>query len=155
MGACGRDGRRKMLASGDGEAWFSRGGLGLDVVAPGIGIPTTDATAAGGYNGGGASRRVEWFARRYEGMDAGDPAGNYLHCFTGTSAAVAHVSGLAGLLVSQKPSRSAERVREIIQRTCDRVGGPGLYPLPNRGMPWGSGMGCGVVDADAALALDP
>lgn len=48
--------------------------------------------------------------------------------FGGTSAASPHVAGLAGLLLSVKPSLRPHEVKAIIQKTADRLGGGEYHP---------------------------
>lgn len=48
--------------------------------------------------------------------------------FGGTSAACPHVAGLAGLLLSVKPSLRPYEVKALIQQTADRLGGGEYHP---------------------------
>ncbi|HRW10536.1 MAG TPA: S8 family serine peptidase [Caldilineaceae bacterium] len=80
------------------RAGFSTYGLGIDVVAPGVGIlSTTLSNVNGGYM--------------------------YAH---GTSFASPHVSGLAALIFSARPDLTAWDVREIIMRSAKDLGVPGF-----------------------------
>ena len=63
---------------------------------------------------------------------------------TGTSMAAPHVAGLAGLLLSQDPNRSAADLEEIITTTADDLGDAG----------WDATFGYGRINAYAALAYD-
>ena len=58
-----------------------------------------------------------------------------------TSAAAAHVSALAGLLVSLRPNRSYESIQAAIRATATDLGAPG----------WDPGTGFGLVNYAAAL----
>jgi hypothetical protein len=80
------------------RAGFSTYGLGVDVVAPGVGVlSTTLSNVNGGYA--------------------------YVH---GTSFASPHVSGLAALIFSARPDLTAWDVREIIMRSAKDLGTPGF-----------------------------
>ncbi|MEZ4622669.1 MAG: S8 family serine peptidase [Caldilineaceae bacterium] len=80
------------------RAGFSTYGLGVDVVAPGVGVLSTTLTEnSGGYA--------------------------YVH---GTSFASPHVSALAALIFSARPDLTAWDVREIIMRSAKDLGTPGF-----------------------------
>ncbi|GGC91830.1 hypothetical protein GCM10010994_57020 [Chelatococcus reniformis] len=69
------------------------------------------------------------------------PAGAYAYS-SGTSMAAAHVSGVAALLVSERPELSAGAVGEILRRTARDLGSPGRD----------DDFGAGLSDARAAVA---
>lgn len=77
MSPCGE---RKSPSSCDGETWGSNFGTTLDIVVPGIFIPTTDRTGSAGY-----------------------VSGDYYMSFGGTSAACPHVAATAALILSENP----------------------------------------------------
>ena len=112
----------------DGDrANFSNFGVGLDVVAPGVGITTT-------RNGG-----------------------NYELSFTGTSAACPVVSGIAALVLSINPNLTGIEVNDIIEQSAQKTneGMPYDYEI-TAGRPngtWNNEMGYGLVDAHAAVLL--
>jgi hypothetical protein len=74
--------------------------------------------------------------------------------FAGTSAAGPHVAGLAALLLSAYRTLSVDRVRSVIEQTCEKVR-PDLYAYtlhddhPNG--PWNEEMGYGLINIDRAL----
>lgn len=66
---------------------------------------------------------------------------NYM---SGTSMAAPHVAGLAGLLLSQKPERSAEELSHIITSTADKVTNVNYDPT----------VGYGRINIARALAVE-
>ncbi len=93
-GACDMSDQRKAS---------SNFGNGLSIVAPGEFIPTTDLT----YDAANPTRPED--------------IGRYQLTWSGTSAAAPHVAGLAALLLSQYPSLNSVKVRNIIERTADKI----------------------------------
>jgi subtilisin family serine protease len=123
---------RKSYTSCDGESRLgSNYGTPLDVVAPGVFIPTTDIQGS-----------------------AGDSPGDYRLDFSGTSAACPHVAGVAALVLSINPSLTQVQVQQIIESTAQKVR-PDLYTYSTTpGHPngtWNNEMGYGLVDAYAAV----
>ena len=139
VGAIGEDEHRcgeNGYIAGD-EQWESRFGEGLDVVAPGLGIPTTDEyeQPGWGWNPTGAGRNdgvgghLVWLGKDY--ANCGDARGKYFWIFSGTSSSTPHVSGLASLLLAAQPNLTADVVRGIIIRTCRTPAGhPPGGPCP-------------------------
>jgi subtilisin family serine protease len=122
----------------DGEkGWGSNYGNELDVVAPGVLIPTTDRQGNAGYTNN-----------------------NYRQNFNGTSSACPHVAGVAALILSVNPNLTGQQVRNIIEQTAQKVRqgtGSGQYNYQtNSAHPngtWHEQMGYGLVDAyEAVLA---
>jgi thermitase len=100
VGASNQWDERKTRTSADGETWWgSNFGKGLDVMAPGVQILTTDISGRRGY---GTSLTIG--------------------SFNGTSAATPFVAAVAALLLSVGPSLDATRARDLITSTGDRIG---------------------------------
>lgn len=134
VGAISPCGERKSLQSCDGEEWGSNYGSQLDIVAPGVMIPTTDLRGA-----------------------AGASSGNYRNDFNGTSAACPHVAAIAALILSINPTLTAREVSNIIEITSQKKGSY-QYDINERrpNGKWNNEMGYGLVDAYAAvLAAQP
>ncbi|HET9226304.1 MAG TPA: S8 family serine peptidase, partial [Thermoanaerobaculia bacterium] len=70
--------------------------------------------------------------------------------FSGTSAAVPHVAGLAALLLSARPDLHPEEVQGIIKATADRVR-TDLYTYDSTG--WNNQLGHGRINAGRALEV--
>ena len=100
VGASNQWDERKTRASADGETWWgSNFGPGLDVMAPGVQILTTDIHGARGYT-------------------AGLTVGN----FNGTSSATPLVAAVVALLLSVRPNLSEADVQDILRTTTDHIG---------------------------------
>ncbi len=136
VGAASPCGERKNPASCDGETWWgSCYGTQLDIVAPGVLIPTTDRQSSNGYN------------------TSSGTAGDYVQTFNGTSSACPHVAGLAALILSRDPTLTVQQVSDIIESTAQKVGGYNYQTTS--GCPngtWNNEMGYGLIDAYAAVA---
>lgn len=131
VGAMSPCGERKSPSSCDGESWGGCYGNQLDIVAPGVKIPTTDRQGGLGYS-----------------------SSDYHSVFNGTSSACPHVAGVAALILSVNPNLTAEEVNNIIERTAQKIG---TYNYTNTsGRPngtWNNEMGYGLVDAYAAVQM--
>lgn len=126
------------------HAPYSEAGANVLIAAPGgdgtIGMPSTDRTGADGYN----------------------PSGDYVSNFGGTSAAAAHVAGLAALMIERYPALTWRDVQEILLRSA-RLTGDGGHPQPDTvGTDWFTNaagytfsprFGAGLIDATAAITL--
>ncbi len=103
VGASNQWDQRKSKTSLDGENWWgSNYGPQVDVVAPGVKIPTTDIMGSGGYS-----------------------SGNYVNNFNGTSSATPHVAGLMALILAVDPALRSWEVEDIIKLTARELGSAG------------------------------
>lgn len=103
VGASNQWDQRKSKTSLDGENWWgSNYGPQIDVVAPGVKIPTTDIMGSGGYT-----------------------SGNYVNNFNGTSSATPHVAGLMALILAVDPALRSWEVEDIIKLTARGLGSAG------------------------------
>ncbi|WP_025743061.1 S8 family serine peptidase [Aquimarina pacifica] len=134
VGAMSPCGERKSPDSCDGESWWgSCFGAELDVVAPGVLIPTTDRQEGSGYS-----------------------ETDYVQDFNGTSSACPAVAGVAALVLSVNPSLTFQQVNDIIEQSAQKVR-TDLYTYDttsgrNNGT-WNIEMGYGLVDAYQAVIL--
>lgn len=113
------------ISCGDGETWGSNYGSGLDVVAPGVRIYTTDLTGT-----------------------SGSASGDYMSDFNGTSAACPNVAGVAALILSSHPWLTQAEVRAFIEGNTDQLSGYSYNPTtgqPNGN--WDTSTGYGRVNA--------
>jgi subtilisin family serine protease len=119
----------------DNEKWWgSNYGNQLDIVAPGVLVPTTDIQGNAGYN---TSIGI---------------AGNYYQTYNGTSSATPHVAGVAALILSINSTLTQDQVRDIIESTCTKVGTYTYSTTAGRtNGKWNNEVGYGCVNAFAAL----
>jgi len=125
--------QRKSTTSCDGETfWGSNYGTNTDISAPGVKIYTCDISGSAGYS-----------------------TGNYTATFNGTSSACPNAAGVMALILSVNPNLSMSSARQIIESTCEKVGGY-TYNTNVSGQPngtWSNDLGYGRVNALAALQL--
>lgn len=130
-GAMSYDGQRKSRTSIDGESWGSNYGVALDVLAPGVRIPTTDRTGTAGYT-----------------------SGDYTSTFNGTSSACPHVAAVAALVLSVNSELTQREVCDIIELTARKLPAYTYSTISSRpNGSWNNETGYGLVDAYAAVSL--
>ncbi|MEM0941526.1 MAG: S8 family serine peptidase [Bacteroidota bacterium] len=132
VGSMSPCGERKTPSSCDREYWWgSNFGSQLDVIAPGVLIPTTDRQGSVGY-----------------------ASGDYTTRFNGTSSACPHVAGVAALVLSSNPNLTVEEVSDIIEQSAQKVGNYNYGNKSDRpNGTWNDEVGYGLVDAYAAVQL--
>jgi thermitase len=99
VGASNQWDERKTRTSRDGEDWWgSNFGAGLDLMAPGVSILTTDISGRRGY-----SRTLT------------------TPTFNGTSSATPFVAAAAALVLSVRPDLGEDQVRKVLVDTTDKI----------------------------------
>ena len=138
VGAINPRGERKSPTTYDGETWWgSCYGNELDIVAPGVFIPSTDLQGTNGYN-------------TAEGTD-----GDYFLYFGQTSGACPQAAAVAGLILTEHPNITQQEVSRVIESTAQKVGGYSYQTTSGRpNGTWIDTMGYGLVDAYEALLED-
>ena len=129
VGASSMCDERKSPSDCSGENWGGNYDLGLDIVAPGVKIATSDMMGASGFS-----------------------TGNYTNTFNGTSASCPNAAGVAALILSINSNLYAEDIRAILNITAERVPGYVYDSLSIYGS-WNTEMGHGRVNADSAITL--
>jgi hypothetical protein len=109
-------------------AWESRYGLGLDVVARGLGVTSTDISDTGGAN------------------NVGSPQGDIWRKFSGTSAATPVVAGFAALIAGSG-IRSPIAIRHQVRLAARQIG-PERYTRERNGIWWNRRVGFGWIDSE-------
>ncbi|GIM91838.1 S8 family serine peptidase [Paractinoplanes toevensis] len=106
VGASNQWDERKTRSSRDGETnWGSNSGPGLDLMAPGVRIRTTDVAGPAGSSPGLSTGR-----------------------FNGTSAATPFVAAAAAMVLSVAPELTEAAVRTTLTGTADSMGPSGWDP---------------------------
>jgi len=144
VGAMSQCGQRKSPSSCDTEwRWGSNYGTWLDIIAPGVLVPTTDLQGVLGYNpnvgihpnAGGILRSTD-----YTNQD-------YTCWFNGTSAACPHVSGVAAGILSLKSFLTQAAVRYIIERTATKLSSYSFSVNRPPSGTWNNEVGHGLLNA--------
>ena len=149
IGASSMCDERASLTSCDTEDWGSNYGNGIDLVAPGVLIPTTDRQGNISYNDK-APLHPDYggtlILNDYSNKD-------YTIWFNGTSAAAPHVSGIASLILSINNTLTVQQVRNAIESSAEKVGNYtyGIGLGEQSGLTWNNEMGYGRVNAYEAL----
>ncbi len=117
----------------------------LDIMAPGVFIPTTDIQNTAGYNNTNPIHDNDFSNR------------SYTNWFNGTSAATPHVAGVAALILSANPFLTGQQVRNTIESTAQKVR-TDLYTYSTvsgrSNGTWNNQMGYGLVNAySSTLAI--
>jgi subtilisin family serine protease len=111
VGASSPCDERKGPDSCDGEFyWGSNYGSELDIVAPGVQIPTTDISGPDGYS-----------------------TGDYTMDFNGTSAACPHAAGVVALMLSANSNLTKSEVRNLLRESADDVSPDGKDEFTGHG----------------------
>ncbi len=123
---------RKSPSSCDGEGWWgSNYGTGIDFVAPGVDMFTTDVTGGGGYT-----------------------IFDYFSQFNGTSSATPYAAGAAALVWSMYPSLTNAELRDLLRKSATDMGAPGYDLETGYGHvnPASAIQAHGLIDATGSLA---
>lgn len=103
VGALSPCDERKNPSSCDGENWWgSNYGTGIDFLAPGVKMYTTDITGSGGY-----------------------AVGDYTSSFNGTSSATPHAAGVAALVWSMFPAKTNQQIWDLLRKSSIDMGAAG------------------------------
>jgi subtilisin family serine protease len=152
VGATSMCSERTSYTSCDTEfLWGSNYGTGLDVMAPGVLIPTTDMQWINGYNPY-IPLHIEFGGSLLTEDDEYDNE-DYTIWFMGTSAAAPHVSGIASLILSINNNLTVQEVRDAIESTAEKIG-EYIYTMgagERQDLTWNDEMGYGRVNAYKAL----
>lgn len=124
VGAISYDGKRKTkyYSPDNDTSWGSNYGNQIDLVAPGVKIPTTTTGSS------------------------------YISNFSGTSAAAAHVSAVAALVLAEYPNLTYKEVEYILQASATKLSNYS-FGLNKFGGSWDIEVGNGLLNAYAALSM--
>ena len=91
---------------------------------------------------------IPWETGNYKYWRDGRSRGRYYKHFGGTSSATPLVAGVCALMLSANPDLTAKEVKEILQKTADKIGSPSEYSSNGHSSKYGYGR----VNADKAVA---
>lgn len=127
--------------SQDSHANYSNRGRELDVVAPSNGDWPIIAARASWDQG------LSWETGDFKFWRDGRSRGSQYKHFGGTSSSTPLVAGICALILSANPDLTAKEVKEILQKTADKIGSPSEY-VNGHSVKYGYGR----VNADKAVA---
>ena len=124
VGASAPDDTRKSPSGCGGGEWGSNYGDALDIVSPGVHLPSTDSTGP-----------------------PGEVSGDFNPAFGGTSAASPIAAAVAALMLSVNPELTPAEIRALLLETADDLVGDPDEDTPG----WDTFMGWGRVNAARAV----
>lgn len=127
--------------SQDVHASYSNRGRQLSVVAPSNGDWPILAARASWDQG------ISWENGLFKFYRDGRDRGNLYKHFGGTSSSTPLVAGICALILSANPDLTARQVKDILQKTADKIGAPSDY-VNGHSVKYGYGR----VNADKAVA---
>ncbi|MEL7223177.1 MAG: S8 family serine peptidase, partial [Bacteroidota bacterium] len=128
--------------SQDSHANYANRGREVSVCAPSNGDWPIIAARASWDQG------INWETGNFKfWRDGRDRGRNYKH-FGGTSSSTPLVAGICALILSANPELTAREVKDILQKTADRIGHPSEYDSKGHSLKYGYGR----VNADKAVA---
>ncbi len=128
--------------SKDEHASYSNRGREVSICAPSNGDWPIIAARAWWDQG------VSWENGEFRFWRDGKSRGNTYKHFGGTSSACPLVAGICALMLSVNPDLTARQVKDILQRTSDKIGSPSDYDSSGHSNKYGYGR----VNADKAIA---
>ena len=130
VGASSMCDERKSPSDCSNENWWGGNyGNGLDFVAPGVNITTTDISGNIGYT-----------------------TGNYTYSFNGTSSSCPNSAAVGALLLSVNEDLSSNDVRHILSFTSDKITGNSYDSINDSGT-WNYEVGHGRINAFEAVKM--
>ena len=148
VGAISPCGQRKSYQSCDQVTdWGSCFGPELDIMAPGVLISTTNLSRITGFEHESPSLDNSIVCPEYSDY-------KYTRIFGGTSAAAPHVAGVAALMLSVNPNLTQQQVRDILEKTAQKIDTVSYSYKDTTGRPngkWNNEMGYGLLDAYSAV----